>query len=180
MNITVYCGSNVGLDPAYAEAARELGAWIGESGHTLVYGGGAKGMMGVLCDSVLKHNGSVIGIIPDFLATPEQLHPGLTETQVVTTMSERKARMIALGDAFLALPGGVGTLEEISEIICRVHLSLTAEPCILADINGYYQPLYRMMEQMTEWGFYEPEHLAAIHFAKTMEEIIEILIDANH
>ena len=106
MNITVYCGSNVGLDPAYAEAARELGAWIGESGHTLVYGAGAKGMMGVLCDSVLKHNGSVIGIIPDFLATPEQLHPGLTETQVVTTMSERKARMIALGDAFLALPGG--------------------------------------------------------------------------
>lgn len=180
MNITVYCGSNAGRDPAYAEAARELGAWMGESGHTLVYGGGAKGMMGVLCDSVLEHNGTAIGIIPDFLATEEQLHPHLTETQVVTTMGERKARMIAAGDAFIALPGGVGTLEEISEIICRLHLGLTAEPCILADINGYYQPLYRMMQQMTERGFYEPEHLANIHFAKTVEEIIEILIDANH
>ncbi len=119
MNITVYLGSEYGVNPLYIEKAAELGRWIGSNGHSLVYGGGNVGLMGVLADNVLASGGKVIGVIPDFFIEIEQQHNGLTELEVVPSMSERKKRMVELGDFFIAFPGGIGTLEEISEIMTR-------------------------------------------------------------
>lgn len=175
MNITVYCGSLPGSDPAYVEAAKELGAWIGENGHTLVYGAGGEGLMGAVADATLEHDGKVIGIIPRFMVEKEWLRHGLTETHVVETMGERKAMLIEKSEAFIALPGGVGTLEEISEIICRVHLELTDAPCILFDQEGFYRPLYDMLQRMVDRELYEAEHFEALHFARSVEEIESIL-----
>ena len=175
MNITVYCGSRRGSNPAYVEAAKKLGTWIGESGHTLVYGGGAEGIMNSVADSVLEQGGKVIGIIPEFLTIAEGVNEGLTETYIVDTMSERKALLIEKGDAYIALPGGVGTLEEISEIICRLHLGLTESPCIILDQNDFYRPLYDMLQRMTDDDFYGLDHLSELHFVSSVEEIPNLL-----
>ena len=114
MNITVYCGASLGNDSTYQAAAKKLGKWIADGQHTLVYGGGKLGLMGVVADTVLAHQGKVIGIIPQFLQDREVAHPNLTKTVIVESMSERKNKMIELGDAYIALPGGPGTLEEIA------------------------------------------------------------------
>jgi len=117
MKIAVYCGASVGNEPSFATAAQELGQWIASRKNTLVYGGGKAGLMGVLADAVLENGGQVIGVIPTFLKDRELAHPGLTELYVVETMSERKRKMFELSQAFVALPGGPGTLEEITEMI---------------------------------------------------------------
>ena len=135
MNITVYLGASAGNDPALAEAVRELGSWIGANGHHLVYGGSRSGLMGLLAQSALDAGGTVTGVEPQFFIQQELQHDGLTELIVTRDMAERKTKMIELGDAFIAFPGGTGTLEEIAEVMSRVSLGQLDAPCILYDLN---------------------------------------------
>ena len=136
MNITVYLGANEGNDPALGRAVWELGRWIGESGHTLVYGGSKTGLMGDIARSVLETGGEVIGVEPQFFMDAGFQYDGLTELIVAKDMAERKTKMIQLGDAFIAFPGGTGTLEEIAEVMSKVSLKQLDAPCILYNLNG--------------------------------------------
>ena len=135
MNITVYLGANEGNDPALKKAVTELGTWIGESGNALVYGGSETGLMGTLAASVLEAGGDVTGVEPVFFIEEELQFDGLTELIVTQDMSERKAKMIELGDVFIAFPGGTGTLEEITEIMSKVSLGHLDAPCILYNLD---------------------------------------------
>ena len=175
MNITVYLGANEGNDPNLRSAVTQLGEWIGQSGNTLIYGGSKSGLMGAAADSVLNAGGEVIGVEPQFFIESEFQHDGLTELIVTKDMSERKAKMIALGDAFIAFPGGTGTLEEISEIISKVALNQLNAPCILYNLNGYYDDLKHLLSLMIEKGLSSAERQKGIFFAETLEEIKEIL-----
>lgn len=153
MNITVYCGSNPGDKDCFKQATHRLGDWIGARGDTLVYGGSSVGLMGVLSKSVLESGGKVIGVEPNFFIEAGVAQHELTELIVVKTMNERKAKMIELGDVFVALPGGVGTLEEISEIMVRVRLNLTPAPCFFLNVDGFYEPLKALIQEMVDKGF---------------------------
>ena len=175
MNVTVYLGANYGTDPALQTTVAELGQWIGKNGHTLVYGGSASGLMGVLARSVMAAGGPVIGVEPQFFMDAGFQYNGLTELIVTKDMSERKAKMIALGDAFIAFPGGTGTLEEISEIISKVALNQLNAPCILYNLNGYYDDLKHLLSLMIEKGLSSAERQKGIFFAETLEEIKDIL-----
>lgn len=178
MNITVYLGANQGNDPALGRAVEELGRWIGESGHRLIYGGSKSGLMGVLADCVLNAGGEVIGVEPEFFMERAVQHTGLTRLIVTKDMSERKAKMIQLGQAFLAFPGGTGTLEEISEIMSKVSLGQLDAPCILYNLDGYYDSLRTLLDHMVEKGLSTPERQAGIRFARDLGEIREILAQA--
>lgn len=175
MNVTVYLAANPGKDPAVTHAARELGAWIGESGNTLVYGGSKTGLMGIVAQSVLDADGDVIGVEPQFFIDECLQMENLTQLIVTETMAERKAKMIELGDAFIALPGGNGTLEEISEIMSMESLGHTSAPCILYNINGYYDPLQRFLRQMISYGYSTPQRQANIFFVESLDEIKALL-----
>lgn len=153
MNIVVYCGASIGNHEIFVESAKSLARWIAKNGHTLIYGGGKAGLMGVLADEVLLHNGKVIGIIPTFLVDRELSHPGLTRLEIVNSMSERKNKMIELGDCYIALPGGPGTLEEISEAISWARIGQHQNPCILFNVGGYYDKLKEFYDVMVENGF---------------------------
>ena len=174
-SICVYCGSSPGNDPAFVEAAREVGTLIAKRGLTLVYGGGNTGLMGVVADAVLAAGGRAVGVIPDHLVQKEVGHNGLTEQHVVATMHERKAKMAALANGFLALPGGVGTLEEIIEVFVWMQLGLHAKPCALLNINGYYDPLVKFLEQMVESRFLRPEQLTQLVVAREPTEALDRL-----
>ena len=139
MNITVYLGAALGNDPALEAAAKELGAWIGRSGNALVYGGSEAGLMGVLAKSVLEAGGRVTGVEPRFFIEAGYEFNEVTELIVTETMAERKTKMIALGEAFIAFPGGTGTLEEISEVMSKITLGHLDAPCILYDLDGYWR-----------------------------------------
>ncbi len=156
-------------------AAREVGTLIAKRGLTLVYGGGNVGLMGVLADTVLAAGGRVVGVIPDHLVRWEVGHNGLTERHVVASMHERKAKMISLADGFLALPGGVGTLEEIVEAFVWMQLGLHAKPCALLNINGYYDPLVKFLDQMVESRFLRPEQLTQLVVAREPTEALDRL-----
>lgn len=175
MNITVYLGANAGNDPALAEAVRELGSWIGANGHRLVYGGSRSGLMGQLAQSALDAGGTVTGVEPQFFVQQELQHDGLTELIVTKDMTERKTKMIELGDAFIAFPGGTGTLEEISEIMSKVSLKQLAAPCILYNLNGYYDHLKALLAHMIDMGLSTPERQEGIYFAETLDDIRVIL-----
>lgn len=175
MKITVYLGAGEGKDPALGTAVEELGRWIGTGGNTLVYGGSRSGLMGRLAMSVLQAGGKAIGVEPRFLMEANAQLDGLTELLVTETMAERKAKMIELGEAFLAFPGGTGTLEEITEIMSRVSMKLSDAPCILYNLNGYYNDLRALLRHMTEMGLSSPERQAGIYFAENLAEIRRIL-----
>lgn len=175
MNITVYLGASEGNDPALKQAVQQLGRWIGESGHALVYGGSRSGLMGLLADSTLAAGGKVTGVEPQFFLDAELQHEGLTELLVTKDMPERKTKMIELGDAFIAFPGGTGTLEEIAEVMSKVSLGQLHAPCILYDLNGYYDPLRQLLRRMIEKGLSTSERQQGIYFAADLEEIKEIL-----
>lgn len=175
MNITVYLGANAGNDPALAEAVRELGSWIGANGHRLVYGGSRSGLMGQLAQSALDAGGTVTGVEPQFFVQQELQHDGLTELIVTKDMTERKTKMIELGDAFIAFPGGTGTLEEITEVMSKVSLGHLDAPCILYDLDGYYAGLKALLAHMVEMGLSSPERQSGIYFAKELDEIKSIL-----
>ncbi len=175
MNITVYLGANPGSDPALEAAARALGTWIGSHGHALVYGGSKCGLMGVLAESVLASGGRVTGVEPKFFVDDGFVYDAITELIVTKDMSERKAKMIELGDAFIAFPGGTGTLEEISEIMSKVALRHLSAPCILYDLNGYYEGLRLLLSRMIEAGLSSEEKQNGIVFAETLEDIEKAL-----
>lgn len=175
MNITVYLGANEGNDPSIAEAARELGAWIGESGNNLVYGGSKVGLMGILAESALDAGAQVTGVEPQFFIDQAVQLDTITRLIVTDTMADRKAKMIELGDAFIAFPGGTGTLEEISEIMSKVSLKQLAAPCILYNLNGYYDHLKALLAHMIDMGLSTPERQEGIYFAETLDDIRAIL-----
>jgi hypothetical protein len=156
--ICVFCGARPGDDPAYADAARRFGGYVAASGRTLVYGGGHIGMMGLLADAVLAAGGRAIGVIPRNLVEKELAHTRLSELRVVGSMHERKALMADLADGFVALPGGIGTLEELFEIWTWGQLGLHAKPCGLLDVNGFYRPLLHFLDSLVASGFLRPEH----------------------
>ena len=175
MNITVYLGANEGNDPALKQAVQELGRWIGESGNALVYGGSRCGLMGEIAESTLNAGGKVTGVEPEFFVQGELQHEGLTELIVTKDMTERKTKMIALGDAFIAFPGGTGTLEEIAEVMSKVSLGHLDAPCILYDLDGYYAGLKALLAHMVEMGLSSPERQSGIYFVKNLDEIKSIL-----
>ena len=175
MNITVYLGANAGNDPALAEAVRELGSWIGANGHRLVYGGSRSGLMGQLAQSALDAGGTVTGVEPQFFVQQELQHDGLTKLIVTKDMTERKTKMIELGDAFIAFPGGTGTLEEITEVISKLSLGQLDAPFILYDLNGYYQPLHQLLQQMIAMGLSTSARQRNITFAADLAQIRAIL-----
>lgn len=175
MNITVYLGANEGNDPSIAESARELGAWIGKSGNNLVYGGSKVGLMGILAESALDAGAQVTGVEPQFFIDQAVQLDTITRLIVTDTMAERKAKMIELGDAFIAFPGGTGTLEEISEIMSKVSLKQLAAPCILYNLNGYYDHLKALLAHMIDMGLSTPERQEGIYFAETLDDIRAIL-----
>lgn len=175
MNIAVYCGSAVGNDPAYARAAQALGTWLAEAGHTLIYGGGRTGLMGVVADAVLRSGGQAIGIVPEFLISIEGTHRGLTRLEIVQTMAERKARMLSLADACIALPGGPGTLEEIFEVISHGRLKQHDKAALIYNVNGYYDPLAAFFDSMIRQAFVRADEEAFVHIVTNLEEIKEVL-----
>ena len=175
MNITVYLGANEGNDPSLKEAVRELGAWIGMNRNTLVYGGSKSGLMGELAESVLQAGGKVIGVEPQFFIDAGFVYDGITELITTKDMSERKAKMIELGDAFIAFPGGTGTLEEITEVMSKVSLKHLDAPCILYNLNGYYDSLKQLLEHMIEMDLSSEEKQEGIYFVENLEEIQRIL-----
>ncbi len=174
MNITVYLGANEGNDPALKQAVQELGTWIGASGNSLVYGGSKSGLMGAIADSVLATGGQVIGVEPQFFIDSGFQHDGLTQLIITKDMSERKNKMIALGDAFIAFPGGTGTLEEIAEVMSKVSLKQLDAPCILYNLNGYYNDLKALLQLMIEKGLSSQERQEGIYFAENLEDIKRI------
>lgn len=175
MNITVYLGANEGNDPGLRKAVEELGTWIGSSGNALVYGGSRSGLMGALADSVLLSGGAVTGVEPRCFIESEFQHDGLTELIVTEDMAERKRKMIELGDAFIAFPGGTGTLEEIAEVMSKVSLKHLDAPCILYNLNGYYHALQVLLEQMIEKGLSSEARQEGIYFAESLDQIRRIL-----
>ena len=176
MKITVYLGANEGSDPALKQTAvQELGRWIGQSGNALVYGGSRSGLMGLLAESVLAAGGEVTGVEPQFFVDRELQHDGLTQLIVTKDMSERKNKMIELGDVFIAFPGGTGTLEEITEVMSKVSLKQLDAPCILYNLNGYYNSLKELLNHMIEKGLSDQERQKGIFFADDLMQIQELL-----
>jgi uncharacterized protein (TIGR00730 family) len=156
--LCVFCGSSPGNDPRYLEAARATGRLLAERGLGLVYGGGSVGLMGAVADAALAAGGEVIGVIPQVLAIRELAHRSLTTLHVVGSMHERKALMAELADGFVALPGGMGTLEELSEVLTWAQLGLHRRPVGLLDVAGYYRPLAQFFDQAVTAGFLRPAH----------------------
>ena len=175
MNITLYLGANEGNNPSLKMAVKELGTWIGKSGNALIYGGSKSGLMGALADSVLNAGGNVTGVEPQFFIENEFQHEGITKLIVTKDMSERKNKMIELGNAFIAFPGGTGTLEEITEIMSKVSLKQLNAPCIVYNLNGYYDGLKAMLKHMIDMGLSSEERQKGIYFAESLEQITDIL-----
>ncbi len=176
MNICVFCGSSKGLNPVYSDSARELGELIAAKGHTLIYGGGNIGLMGIVADTVLEKGGRVIGVIPDFLMQKEVGHTGLTKLEIVPSMHERKKRMADLSDAFIAMPGGWGTLDETAEILTWKQLGLIQQPLGILNVNGFFNTLIQQMNLMVEEGFLNPANLKSVKVSHNPEQLLSQLI----
>ncbi|WP_347995290.1 TIGR00730 family Rossman fold protein [uncultured Eubacterium sp.] len=175
MNITVYLGSSDGNDESFKSEIKELGTWIGTSGNTLVYGGSKTGLMGKLADSVLNAGGKVIGVEPQFLIDAKVQHEGLTKLFITKDMSERRTKMIELGEVFIAFPGGTGTLEEVSEVMCKISMKQLNAPCILYNLDGYYNSLKELLNHMIEKEFSSKQRQEGIFFADNLEAIKQIV-----
>jgi len=175
LSICIFCGSSLGSRPVYEEATRAAIRELVTRGHRIVYGGGRVGLMGVVADETLRNGGSITGVIPAALVQRELLHQGLTSVHIVSSMHERKLKMSELSDAFLALPGGAGTLEELFEQWTWVQLGLHGKPCGVLDVDGYYEPLRAMVSAMVDAGFLAPRHRASLIFGNTPSEILETI-----
>ena len=156
-SVCVYCGSNAGSRPVYAERAAQVGTLLAREGLAVVYGGGNVGLMGILADAALAAGGEVVGVIPEQLVGWEVAHRGITRLDVVANMHERKARMFDLSDAFVALPGGFGTMDEMFEMLTWRQLGLGDKPCAFLDVDGFYAPLVAMMDRMVAERFLHPD-----------------------
>lgn len=173
--VCVFCGSNTGVNSLYRHAAETLGQLLTQRGHGLVYGGGSVGLMGVLANAVLARGGEVIGVIPEALATKELAHPKVTVMHVVPGMHARKARMAELADAFIAMPGGYGTFEELFEVITWAQLGLHSKPIGLLNVAGYFDALISLVEQAVAEGFIKPEHRQLIVVADQPQALLDAL-----
>lgn len=174
--ICVFCGASPGTNPIYLEAARAVGRALARRGLTLVYGGGGVGLMGALADAALDAGGEVIGVIPRALQLRELAHAKLTSLHVVGSMHERKAKMAELSDGFIALPGGMGTLEEFAEVLTWAQLGLHARPCGLLDIAGYYAPLIAFFDRAVAEGFILPDHRRIVHVANDPDALLDAFL----
>ena len=177
--LCVYCGSSGAVDEQYREAASELGARLGVGGIGLVYGGGRVGLMGLLADAVLAAGGDVIGVIPSSLRNAELAHHGVTELVVVDSMHERKRLMAEKADAFAILPGGIGTLDEMFEIVSWKQLELHGKPIFLVDIAGYWAPLCALLGHIVAKGFARPETRGLLQVVPTVAALVASLDAAN-
>lgn len=176
MRICVYCGSSFGKDPVYLKGAEELAKALVCRGIGLVYGGGVPGLMGAIADSALAAGGEVIGVIPQGLLDKELGHKGLTKLHVVKNMHERKALMAELSDAFIAMPGGLGTFEELFEAVSWGQLGIHKKPCGLLNVNGFYDLLMEFLDRATGDGFIYPEHRAMLLSDSDPDKLIEKII----
>lgn len=171
-SLCVYCGSSPGTRPEYADTAMALGRHLAETGIRLVYGGGRVGLMGAVADGCLAAGGEVVGVIPRALEEKELAHLGATEMHVVESMHERKTRMADLADAFLAMPGGIGTLEEIFEVYTWTQLGFHAKPCGFLDVAGYFAPLTAFLDRMVDERFLREEHREFLFVGTGFAELI--------
>lgn len=174
-SICVYCGSSDQMSPVYTTAAREMGAAIARRGMQVIYGAGSTGLMGALADGALGVGGEVIGVIPGYFNTPQLAHNGLTHLEVVETIHQRKARLIELADAFIALPGGYGTLEELFEVLTWAQIGLHDKPVGLLNVAGYYDPLLTLIEHIRQQGFIYDEHRSLFTHASHPEQLLDAL-----
>src|SRR5580658_10658620 len=176
--VCVYCGSSPGTDPAFVEAARKLGKILAENSVRLVYGGGSVGLMGALAESVLEHGGEVVGIIPEFLTKRERPRRLAQELVVTRDMHERKRKMFERADAFVALPGGIGTLEEVVEQLTWAQLGRHKKPILFANINGYWNPLLALIAHMRDLEFMPGALRVNFLVADRVEDILPMLREA--
>jgi len=174
-SVCVFCGSAPGARPSYSAAAHELGGALADSGTTLVYGGGRLGLMGIAADAALAAGGRVIGVIPRMLIERELAHPRLTQQHVVDTMHERKTLMADLSDAFVGLPGGMGTFDELVEIVTWAQLGLHTKPVIIANIENYFAAMYGMLDFAVTEKFVTPESRARWRNADSVSAVMQIL-----
>lgn len=172
MKICVYCGSRSGSNPLYIQEASRLGQLLAHNSITLVYGGGKKGMMGAVADEALKERGPVIGIIPKSMMELEWAHPDVSQLHVVATMHERKAMMAELAEAFVALPGGIGTYEELFEVLTWASLGHHEKPIFLLNTSGYYDRIMELLRHTVREGFMSQEKLDHLRIVQTAEELI--------
>lgn len=177
--ICVYCGSNAGTNPLFKTAALRLGKMLAEQKHTLVYGGGSVGLMGIIADQVLACEGKVIGIIPDLFLRDEIeiAHESLTELHVVSSMHERKEMMASLSDGFIAMPGGIGTLEEIMEVFTWTQIGIHPKPCALLNVDRFYDPLMQLLCHMVENGFLHRKQVDQLIIEEDPESIVKRLVE---
>lgn len=168
--VCVFCGSSPGNDPAYAEAARTLGRLIGEGGHKLVFGAGNIGLMGEVARTARDAGAEIIGILPAFLRHLEPPLKSTDELIITPDLQQRKARMLAMSDAFILLPGGLGTMDEYFEVVTTAQLSVHHKPVVVVDVKNYFQPLKQLMEHIVAQGFARPEVMATHTFVDTPEE----------
>jgi len=173
--LAVYCGSRPGSDPRHRAASVRLGEIMARSGIALVYGGGSVGLMGALADTVLREGGRAIGVIPRFLLEREVGHLRLSEQHVVETMHERKMRMFDLADAYVVLPGGIGTLEELFEVLSWRVLGLHDKPIVVVDEADYWTPLRNILGRLVEGGFADQRHAGLVHFVPSVEDVLVLL-----
>ena len=177
-SVCIFCGSSFGDDPRFRSAAEQTGREIGHRGWTLVYGGAHVGLMGVVADAALRTGGRVIGVIPRFLYEWEVGHDDLTELEIVETLTERKLRMGDLADAFLTLPGGIGTMDEAFEALSWAQLGLEQMPTGLLHVAGYYDPLIAFLDRATAEGFVTPKHRALLRVGERVDELLDALHEA--
>jgi uncharacterized protein (TIGR00730 family) len=178
-SVTVYCGSNPGADPAFAEATRALATKLANDGVRIVYGGGRVGLMGILADTAMAAGGEVIGIMPQALVDREIGHPGVKDLRVVGSMHERKALMAELADAFIALPGGIGTLEELIEVYTWSQLGMHDKPLGVLNVNGYYDALGAFLDRAVQEKFVRAQHRAFLIFDENPESLLARLAQAE-
>ena len=177
-SVCVYCGSHAGASPVHRTAAQRLGTLVAQSGRKLVYGGGSIGLMAAAADAALAAGGSVVGVIPRFLQRMEVAHAGLTELHLVDSMHERKQKMAALADAFVVLPGGLGTLDETIEIITWRQLGVHDKPIIVVDLAGYWRPLHDLFAAVIAGGFASRDILRLFTFVPSVEAALAALAAA--
>ncbi|MFW2153381.1 TIGR00730 family Rossman fold protein [Acinetobacter gyllenbergii] len=177
--IALYCGSRTGNKPIYRDKAIELAQHIANQGFGIVYGGASIGLMGQVADTVLEHSGEVVGVIPEFMLDYEIAHHKLTELHIVNSMHERKALMAERASAFIALPGGLGTFEEILEIATWGQLNQHQKPMIIYNVNRFYDALIAQLDHTVEEGFLPPQHRAKVIICETLEQISSVIKNLN-
>ncbi len=176
-SVCVFCGSSMGKHPIYKKSAHDLGEQIAKEKLSLIYGGGSVGLMGILANAVLEHGGEVIGVIPEFLYNHELGHDGVSELIIVDSMHQRKQKMADLADGFIAMPGGIGTLEELFEIFTWSQLALIKKPVAIFNVNHFYDNIFELLNKMAAEGFIKKETVKSLIFSQNIQELFVMMKD---